>query len=48
VRRYRPCLPGRLDLLVAPQFAPGATLGPQSATTTLPFPDQLVIGGAFT
>jgi long-chain fatty acid transport protein len=35
-----------LDLLVAPQFASGATLGPQSATTTLPFPDQLVIGGA--
>ena len=35
-----------LDRLVAPQFASGATLGPQSATTTVPFPDQLVIGGA--
>ena len=35
-----------IDLLVRPQFVSGATLGPQSATTTLPFPDQLVIGGA--
>jgi long-chain fatty acid transport protein len=35
-----------IDSLVAPQFAAGATLGPQSATTTLPFPDQFVAGAA--
>ena len=35
-----------IDALVAPQFTAGATLGPQSATTRLPFPDHLVIGAA--
>jgi long-chain fatty acid transport protein len=35
-----------IDLLVAPQFRPGASLSSQSATTTVPFPDQLVVGGA--
>jgi long-chain fatty acid transport protein len=35
-----------IDALVAPQFSSGAALGPQSATTRLPFPDQLVIGAA--
>jgi long-chain fatty acid transport protein len=36
-----------IDALVAPQFAAGAPLGPQSATTALPFPDQFVAGAAF-
>ena len=35
-----------IDALVAPQFTARATLGPQSATTRLPFPDHLVIGAA--
>ena len=35
-----------VDSLVAPQFAVGQRLGAQSATTTLPLPDQLVIGMA--
>jgi len=35
-----------IDVLLAPQFQSGATLGPQSATTTLPFPDQFVLGAA--
>jgi len=35
-----------IDVLLAPQFQAGATLGPQSATTTLPFPDQFVVGAA--
>ena len=35
-----------VDVIVAPQFAPGAVLGPQSATTSLPLPDQLVAGVA--
>jgi long-chain fatty acid transport protein len=35
-----------IDALLAPQFQSGATLGPQSASTTLPFPDQFVVGAA--
>ena len=35
-----------IDVLLAPQFQAGATLGPQSASTTLPFPDQFVVGAA--
>jgi long-chain fatty acid transport protein len=33
-----------IDLIVAPQFIRGRPFGPQSATTTLPLPDQLVAG----
>lgn len=35
-----------LDTLVAPQFASGRALGPQSATTEIPLPGQFVIGTA--
>jgi long-chain fatty acid transport protein len=35
-----------IDALLAPQFQAGATLGAQSASTTLPFPDQFVVGAA--
>ncbi len=35
-----------LDVLLKPYFAPGATLGPQSATTQLPLPAQFVVGTA--
>jgi long-subunit fatty acid transport protein len=41
-------LPGSpLDPLVASQFATGHALSAQSATTTLPLPDQAVVGLAF-
>jgi long-chain fatty acid transport protein len=35
-----------IDVLVEPQFMRGQPIGPQSATTTLPLPDQLVAGVA--
>lgn len=35
-----------IDALVAPAFAAGAPLGPQGASTTLPLPDQFVLGVA--
>ncbi len=36
-----------LDLLLKSQFAPGAVLGNQGASATLPLPDQIVAGVAF-
>jgi long-chain fatty acid transport protein len=43
----RPGLPNTpLDLLVTPRFASGQPLGAQAATTTLPLPDQVVMGVA--
>jgi long-chain fatty acid transport protein len=35
-----------IDSLLAPQFTSGRPLGPQSATTRLPLPDQFVVGAA--
>jgi long-chain fatty acid transport protein len=35
-----------IDAIVAPQFAPGATLSDQTATTEMPLPDQVVLGAA--
>jgi len=35
-----------IDPLLSPQFSPGRPLGPQSAATTIPLPDQLVAGAA--
>jgi long-chain fatty acid transport protein len=43
----QPALPGTpLDSVVASQFTSGHSLSAQSATTTLPLPDQLVMGMA--
>ncbi|MDE3156006.1 MAG: outer membrane protein transport protein [Acidobacteriota bacterium] len=36
-----------IDALLASEFGAGAVLGPQTATTSLPLPDQLVLGGAY-
>ena len=36
-----------IDVLLAPEFTAGAPLGPQTATTSLPLPDQLVLGTAY-
>jgi long-chain fatty acid transport protein len=36
-----------IDAILGPAFGPGGTLSPQTATTSLPMPDQFVFGLAF-